>query len=169
MSIKNNNVAEYGREKGFSLFELLIALFVLAIGLIGYASLQGVGLKSNANASYSTEATFLAMDMADRIMANPSGALANSYLTNTKTNDYNNPGCSLGCSAAQRPARDQHEWEGELSDRLPLGEGMVTDEGGGVFMITVMWDDQRTGAIGTGCGGNKAVDLTCFQVLVRPR
>ena len=50
---------------------------------------------------------------------------------------------------------------------LPGGQAIVT-QNGGFFEITIMWDDNRTGATGTGCDGDLEDDLTCFQTLFLP-
>jgi type IV pilus assembly protein PilV len=60
---------------------------------------------------------------------------------------------------------DGYEWSQNLANELPEGQGRVTGNGiGSVFTITVMWDDMRTGATGTGCSGDPQVDLTCFTL-----
>ncbi len=61
------------RQSGFSMIEVLVALLVLAIGLLGLAMLQGQGLKFNTHAYTRTQATTLAYDILDRMRANPSG------------------------------------------------------------------------------------------------
>jgi type IV pilus modification protein PilV len=65
--------------QGFSLFEVLIALVVLSVGLLGLASLQTNTLKFNQGAYLRTQATNLAYDMADRMRANRAAAIANAY------------------------------------------------------------------------------------------
>lgn len=73
-------------QRGFSLLEVLVALVVLSIGLMGIASMQVVGLQFNQQAITSTRAIELAADMADRIRANvgdtPIGALREQYAVN---------------------------------------------------------------------------------------
>ncbi len=54
-------------QAGTSLFEVLIALFILGVGLLGVISLQAESLKLNQQASSSTQALLLANDMAERI------------------------------------------------------------------------------------------------------
>lgn len=48
------------RDGGFSLVEVLVALLVLAIGLLGLAALQAQGLRFNHDAYVRTQATNLA-------------------------------------------------------------------------------------------------------------
>lgn len=64
-----------GRQAGISLLEVLIAVLVLAIGVLGAAALQLNALRFNASAAQSTQASFIAYDMLDRMRANP-GQLA---------------------------------------------------------------------------------------------
>jgi len=71
------------RQSGFTLVEVLVALVVLAIGLLGLASLQMMSLKFNSDAYLRTQATALAYDIADRMRANNTAVLANGYLVAT--------------------------------------------------------------------------------------
>lgn len=66
--------------KGFSLVEVMIAVFVLAIGLLGIAGLQITSIKSNHTALLHTQVTQLASDLSDRMRANISGTRAGNYL-----------------------------------------------------------------------------------------
>ncbi len=59
------------RQYGFSLLEVLIALLVLSIGLLGLAGLQTLGLKFNMQSYQRTQAALLAYDIVDRMRANP--------------------------------------------------------------------------------------------------
>ncbi|MEM6640263.1 MAG: type IV pilus modification protein PilV [Pseudomonadota bacterium] len=60
--------------RGFSLIEVLVALVVLSIGLMGIASMQVVGLQFNQQALSTARAVELAGDMADRIQAGQDAA-----------------------------------------------------------------------------------------------
>lgn len=57
------------RQRGFNLLEVLVAIFVLAFGLLGLAALQMQTLRSNHSAMLRTQATFLAIDVTERIRA----------------------------------------------------------------------------------------------------
>ena len=61
------------RQAGFSLIEVLVTMVVLSIGLLGVAGMQASGLRNNHAVYTKTQATNLAMDMAERIRANPKG------------------------------------------------------------------------------------------------
>jgi type IV pilus assembly protein PilV len=66
---------------GFSLVEVMVALLVLSIGLLGLASLQTFGLKYNQQSYQRTQAVYQAYDIADRIRANPVGIANTCYDT----------------------------------------------------------------------------------------
>ena len=55
---------------GFSLIEIMIAILVLAIGLLGFAMLQTMNLRFTQSANYRTQATNLAYDLLDQMRAN---------------------------------------------------------------------------------------------------
>ncbi len=175
---------------GFTLFELLIAVLVLAVGLLGLATMQAQGLKSNNSAELRTEATFLAMDIIDRMRstmvpntatpANPPivNAAYGGATTPVVINKANTHSCSApppAPPACQSTAeQDLSDWAEAVRDQLGGGDatsltwGARIEQTGGVYMITLMWDDERTGATGTACGGDPEVDMTCFQTLFRP-
>ena len=161
----NNSVFN---QSGFTMLEVLVAIVVLAFGLLGLAGLQADGLRNNASAYKRSQATLMAYDMLDRMRANPQGVANGDYdaLLETTPTD---PDCisdmTNGCSIAQMAQHDAYEWSDTLARELPLGQGRVTGSGAGsVFTITVMWDDNRTGATGTNCSGDPQVDLTCFSI-----
>jgi len=152
-------------QTGFTMLEVLVAIIVLSFGLLGLAGLQADGLRNNTSAYMRSQATLMAYDMLDRMRANMQGVESGDYdnLLNTTPAD---PACiSSGCSIAQMTQHDAFEWSQKLAELLPSGQGLVTGSGvGSVFTITVMWDDTRSGATGTACSGDPAVDLTCFTL-----
>lgn len=63
-------------ESGFSLLESLIAMSILAIGLLGLAAMQTMALSHNVDAQELTMATNMAAEMLERIHYNRSNATA---------------------------------------------------------------------------------------------
>mgnify|MGYP001571854805 FL=1 len=59
------------QENGFSLLEVLIALVILAIGLLAIAQMQITAIKGNAYGSEMTSASSLASNTLERLMALP--------------------------------------------------------------------------------------------------
>lgn len=64
-------------EKGFSLLEVMIGLLILAIGLLGIASMTTVGIFTNANAGHLTEAYQSAQAEMEKLRLVPWGSVAN--------------------------------------------------------------------------------------------
>ncbi|HIP53594.1 MAG TPA: type IV pilus modification protein PilV [Chromatiales bacterium] len=161
----------YPKQTGFSLIEVLVSVFILAIGLLGLAGLQSTGLKANGSAYMLTQATALANDMVDRMRANMPGVAAGRY--DNITASPGGSSCyttSSGCTTAAAAANaDALEWYTALAARLPSGTGSVGCVAGTPrnCTVTVMWDNDRSGVNGTGCSGDPTVDLTCHRIQVQ--
>ena len=118
-------------QKGLTLLEVLIAVLVLSIGLLGMAGLQTVSMKASQSAYLGSQAAALAYDMADRVRANPDGTYAGQTYA---AQDCNNTPASPIDSA------DRAEWACLLQQLLPGGNGAVAG-GPDDFEITVQWND----------------------------
>jgi type IV pilus assembly protein PilV len=155
---------------GFTLLEVLIALLILSIGLLGLASLQTNGLRSNQMASMRTTATQLAYDIADRMRANPVGVDAQNYVIAVNDADPVIPAgenCeNVTCSASQMATYDLAQWRGAVGS-LPGGTSSIARIVTGSVVthtITVYWDEYRQGVTGTACGPDTKVDLRCLSL-----
>lgn len=119
--------AGFSSEKGFTLVEILVAVLVLALGLLGLAGLQTSGLHSNHSANLRTGATLLAYDMTERMRANRAGYDGGFYNNPTPTDrscvwDGSTP---AACTAQQMAQHDAWEWTTSLTQTLPQGVGVV--------------------------------------------
>lgn len=126
------------RNSGFSIIEVLVALVVLSVGMLGIAGLYVTTLRASGSALYRTQAVSLASDMADRIRANPLGAA-------TYTGAPANRNCVAGgvnCSAAQMAEDDLFRWRADLNS-LPASAGTVVRVPGPPqeYTITVSWTE----------------------------
>lgn len=154
------------RERGFTLLEVLIALVVLSIGLLGLAALQTTILRSSHSADLRTQATFLAYDMTDRLRANMDG-LQSGYYVNANaasrscTYNADTDTAASNCTANQIAENDIDEWDAAIARDLPSGVGVVCldsspDDGG---------DDNSNGTVEnteyecSGTGSSYAVKL----------
>ena len=128
-----------GSQTGFTLLEVLIALLILAVGLLGLAALHTVGLRSNHSAYQRTQATILSYDMIDRLRANRTRAISGNYnllLADTP---------AAGDGVAPLEDDDLDDWITSLGALLPNGDGAVNCNGAGYCRIDVQWDDSRAG------------------------
>jgi len=161
----------FKRQAGATMIEVMVALFLLAVGLLGTLALQNSSQRSNQSAMFSSVAIVLARDMANRINANNntfSTADDNLYDSiDTENISGSATVCSVDCDQATIKTMDTGQWAEEIKSRLPAGRGTIDINDDGVHEVIVMWDDQLTGASQVGCGGNPETDLTCVKLEFR--
>ena len=162
-------VSRSRREAGFSMIELLVAVLVMGIGVLGITALQMVSLQNNRGALMRGEATLRTYDVMDRIRANPSGnyggvAFGDDPPAATDCMANN-------CSVAQMAAFDQATWKCSLGVHnahatcialrasgalptlaaqpgLPSGDGLITVNGAtGVVSVSVRWQEPNVPAL----------------------
>lgn len=134
--MKKNNQA------GFTLLEVLIALIILAVGLLGMASLTVHSMQSNQSAYMRSQASVLAYDMADRMRTNYIGATTTTtYTAATATA----PSCPSGCSPSEQAQLDVAQWRAALQSSMPGATATITRTSAGAdifaYQITINWTD----------------------------
>lgn len=148
---------------GTTLIEILVALLVVAIGLLGMAGLQTVSLRQLQGAYLRSQAGILAGDMLERVLANRQGAFLGAY---GEAAGVLNSGCEsqTGCAAADMAGHDIAQWQANLQRILPVGTGVVcmdstphdgepeaadcdgvTLGSATVHAVKIWWDDDRDG------------------------
>jgi type IV pilus assembly protein PilV len=130
-------------QRGFSLLEVLIALLVLSIGLLGLAALQAAGLRSSHGAYLSSQATLLAYDMADRIRAADriDPGLLGNYTFNGEMADYGCDGLDPAV-AITMGVDDRDNWLNAVACYLPSARAVV-ETAGDDYLVTVEWIDTQ--------------------------
>jgi type IV pilus assembly protein PilV len=144
------------RAGGYALLEALVAVAIAAVGFVGAARMQTLGLAMNNSAQARQKATLLGYQMADRIRANQAGVTAHAYdapAAGATTCLYS----GSGCTPAQLAAADIAEWQAEIAAQLPTAVGVVCldstpDDGsaiapqcdgtGNVIAVKLWWTDK---------------------------
>jgi len=136
------------------LVEVLIALVVLAVGMLGIAALYVESLRSARTALLRSQAIVLATDMGDRIRSNL--AARASYTKGADDAGTVTTACetaATGCTSQQMAAHDIARWHQAVDSRLnsatslPGGRGTIVvaaPSGGGLlwtYTISVTWDE----------------------------
>lgn len=179
--------------RGVSLIEALVALLVLALGVMGMAGIQTRTLVESRTTNARSVAVMMADDLLDRMQAN-----ATVRVTNPATNPYivgfndtlTTADCiSSTCNGTQLAQFDLQQWKTQLSQLLPGGNARVfrstTDPA--QFGVLIGWNSTQAKnegiatttaeataysnaiAVNTGINGISCpADLTCHLVYIRP-
>lgn len=114
------------RARGFTLLEVLIALLIFSLGLLGMAGLLSVSVRTNHASYVRTQATFLAQAMADRMRANSLGLWNNNYnvalTTSATTTVPTTCAYSNTCDSPDVAARDMAIFRNQLVAFLPASQ-----------------------------------------------
>lgn len=127
------------RVGGFTLIEVLVAMMVLAIGMLGIAAMQLRGLQYSHDAYLRSQVSVLAYGIADRMRLNQANAA-------TYIEDYTVPVIApTGCDfTASTIANDKLCWYQELYNAMPPGStANITDAGGNEFDVELTWTDRE--------------------------
>jgi type IV pilus assembly protein PilV len=164
--MKNN--FKYRHQTGTTLIEIMVSIIVMAIGILGLASLQMNSLKFQKTASQRSEALQAAYDLGERMRANWPLSSSSNYTTEKATNeasytyttDYSttvaashvppNASCNValpaaGCTPVQIAQNDIQDWLRNLNKRLVGGAGYISPVAGTTnssFDVIVMWKEQ---------------------------
>ncbi|MFZ6801597.1 type IV pilus modification protein PilV [Undibacterium sp. Di24W] len=179
------------KQAGTSLIEIMVSIVVIAIGLLGLASMQMNALKFQKTASQRSEAVQAAYDLSDRMRANFVYTLPELFAAERTANEtkYTSTGtyatkkagvyapasnCTLAapaapCSTDQIATYDLAEWQRGLQRRLAGGAGYVIPVAGtavSTFDVTVMWQEPTLNAVDASCPGAVAapVGIRCFTI-----
>ena len=128
--------------KGFSLVEVLVALVIVSVGMLGVAGLYVNGLQAGRTAMFSHQAVTLAGDVADRIRANPRAGV--EYDGNGDGVNHNCVAGGVDCDEAQMAANDTFFWQQQAEAVLPEGEVDVEFDAGvnpPEYTINISWDE----------------------------
>ena len=138
------------RPRGFTILEVLIALLVFSLGLLGMAGLLVISVKTNHSAYLRTQASFMAQSMGDRMRANVPRVWAGDYDgTYSGTTGDTDP-CPSGtaCTREEVATRDKAQWETQLGDQLPNASAVIACTPDGTVAVTP--NEQAGGAPYTG-------------------
>jgi type IV pilus assembly protein PilV len=113
-------------QRGLSMIESLVALLVLALGIMGLAGVQARLVAETRTTNGRAIAVGLIDDLTNRMLLNRDGALAGSYNLALGAADPGASDCTTGvCSVAQRANTDLSVWRADLTRLLPGARSTV--------------------------------------------
>ncbi|WP_414495014.1 type IV pilus modification protein PilV [Stenotrophomonas maltophilia] len=127
---------------GFTLLEVLIAIIVLAFGLLGFALLQTMNVRFVQSANYRTQATNLAYDLTEQMRSNRYQAAwytGASFAAGSKS-------AATACDADTGEvaiAAKIERWQCQVVKALGDDAGADVTYNGGVVNVAITWGDQR--------------------------
>lgn len=130
---------------GFSLIEVLIALIVMSVGMLGIAGLYVHGMQAGRTSLFRHHAVALAGDVADRIRANPMGQA--NYVDNGTAGQPETNCLAETCTPAEMAASDMYFWDQQAAATLPDGDVTVAhaaSTGAGdpaTYTVTISWSE----------------------------
>ncbi|NEX60253.1 type IV pilus modification protein PilV [Noviherbaspirillum galbum] len=115
-----------GSEHGFSLVEILVALFVLGLGVLGAVELQLAAGRTIRQSATHTAAVHLATDIAEHLRLNPAGLGGGSYLGADFRASEDIPAAGQGCHdrncmPQELAQQDLAEWKRRFASEVPGG------------------------------------------------
>ena len=127
-----------GHAAGFSLIEVMVAVLVLGLGLLGFALLQTMSVRFTQSANQRTQATNLAYDMLDQMRANriAAGQYAGAYTAAT---------AGAGCLPNAQVSAGAYKsvWECRMGKALGAGATATVQFANGVATVSITWGDER--------------------------
>lgn len=126
-------------QAGLGLIEILVAVLVLSIGILGVAALQTRALVGSGNSIGRSMATVATYSIVDALITDRDNAL---------TSDYNTTVVGNACPAGTSLVKTQlHDWCESLARNLGAADttkGTVACDANGNCKVTIEWNDTRT-------------------------
>ncbi len=155
-------------ESGLTLIEILIAIFILGIGVLATLAMQGTAKSGYLEAFQRTQAVLIARDLAERMTSNRSADLSDysGTYTGSSMSSYSDCLSATSCTPAQMVSWDRYQFDqailgaSEVRNSSNVG-GLIGAEGcvdysSGLVTIVIVWKGVSLGGSATspisGCG-----------------
>lgn len=161
------------RAQGFTLMEVLVALVIISIGLLGIAAMQATAIASTHTSQTESVAAIEARSLADAMQANSdywagghmpatisiTGTAATPVLSDTTLNSQTTNCSTTPCADATGTAMagyDLQQWAKQLFTQIPGSNAAITCQiaSPSICSITVNWTQKATTAVNQGTESN---------------
>lgn len=156
----NQILAISSPQRGMTLVEMMVALVVLSIGLLGLAGLQAATAKYRINTTARAASTGLVFDLSERMRVNADAAgpsfiqagssatslyaVADDWDTQQAASFTISTNCeSTTCTPTQRADYDLKTWRLKVRNAFPQGAAMISGNKKDGVLLTLMWFDKE--------------------------
>lgn len=143
-------------QRGAGLIEVMVAVLIMGVGLLGIAAMQATALRNSQSALERSQAVILSYGIIDAMRANRDAALGGAYNLAAMT-------CAPP-AAGTLAQTDLNQWIASLKTSFGTAAadattcGQVNCAAGGVCTVTVQWDDSRATDAGSALAGDAAAN-----------
>jgi len=113
------------QQQGFSLLEVMITIFLLAIGFLVAAKMQAHSFRSSQSAQMQAYALQISSEIMDKMRNNPIGVANGAYSGKTTSATAATQCANTGCTPAQQASQDLFEWSAHFIDVRGIGASFV--------------------------------------------
>lgn len=171
--------------RGFTLLEVLVALVVISLGLLGIAAMQASAITSTHSSQTESLVSIEARSLADAMQANPvywhGGVYPTAPFTVSATTGATLatvsdstlgatvPNCaSAQCTDVQLAAYDVQTWGAQLNAQVPGATASITCQAAAptTCSITVNWKQKATAAVNSGTQNSSTALIPMSYTLV---
>ncbi len=148
------------RLKGVTLIEMMVAILVLSIGMLGIVGLQAATSKYKINTWARSSASTLLSDLSERVRINPDAAgtsfasegvataseyvITDNWATQQSSNLTITKNCEIAvCTSSERATYDLLVWRQRLRESMPQGAALVSGDRRDGLNIAIMWFDKE--------------------------
>lgn len=169
-AIKEMDLASRNVQKGVGLTEVMVALLLLSVAVLGFIGLQVRASAAGNEAFARTQAMAIAQDMAERVRLNIAQIAAYTTAANWAGTSSKTACEIVACGAAALVQYDIANVKNSASTLLPAGQvSMQLCPGSQLNCIFVSWDDTTptVGAADTDCvtaAGRYRDGATCVMM-----
>lgn len=155
-------------QKGTSIIEVMVTVFIVAVGLLGVASLQSAGLRQASNSQSDAQAQILSQDLAEMILAYDTFA-EGDYAMNGVPASKGKECLTTKCTNAELAQYNVWTWGQNMSPVLPsfdldIGFAAATNS----YDIVLTWDANKEGPAysAASCAPDDNFKAGCFAMLL---
>lgn len=140
-----------GGLRGFAMIEVLVTMVIMAVGMLGIASMLLLSHKASSSSYLKQQAMQTTYNIIDRMRANRQAAIDGSYNVNNLASGVPtlpstpSPDCSsAACTPTQLATYDVWYWLARDVSLLPNGSASITTSvngGNTIVTVTLQWDD----------------------------